>query len=142
MGFNELTSGLCVLVGDLRYSLVLYSFTLQMPLISSNAAKTKAETQARLSMWEKLVRSQLSEMEHLMLTDAPHARVLSAKYILDIQVRELRAWMLRMQRRMGLVFYQEALARVNKAEEKAEEIATASRIRPTEVAREAAAQRR
>ena len=27
MGFNEITSGLCVPVGDLRYSLVLYSFS-------------------------------------------------------------------------------------------------------------------
>ena len=84
----------------------------------------------------------MAEMEHLMEVDLPHARILSAKYLLDQQIRDLRAWALPMKRKLGLAWYQAALSRLNEMTDKAEGIARASRVRPSEILREAAAGQR
>lgn len=68
-------------------------------------AKSKPEIRARAGMLEHLIRIQLSEMRRLFIEEAPHSRILSAKFVLDLQCDNLKLYMKDKDRRMGIPYH-------------------------------------
>lgn len=107
------------------------------PNSAANAAKSPAEAQARAAMMERHVRDQLADMRYHLVAGAAHQRVLSAKYIADRYLKDLREWLkLDSQRRAcGAEFARDMEARLVVIRRELQEVRALSQARPSEAGR-------
>lgn len=101
---------------------------------ASNAAKTKEEAQARAAMMERHVRDQAADMRYHLVTGANHQRVLSAKYVADRYLKDLKEWLRNESQRRACTpgFARAMEGRLVGLKRELRELQVASQNRPTE----------
>lgn len=89
-------------------------------------AKSKSGIRTRAGMFEHLVRIQLSEMRRLFIEEAPHSKILSAKFVLDSEMNRLEFYVKDKDRRMGIPYHKAMMQRLEQYREEAKAMRASS----------------
>lgn len=100
------------------------------PNAGANAAKTPEEARYRLSTYECHVMTAQANAEHQLRINAPHERVLSAKYIWDHLRANALAWANRHKREFGAGFREAFIVRMALNAEAGLKLSRDSKARP------------
>lgn len=100
------------------------------PNAGANAAKTREEAVARLQAMENTIMHTLTDLEGSLRIDAPHPRVLSIKYVLDLWISIALEWAKHHKKELGSTQVAALKTRLAGVGRQGRRVAAESRTRP------------